>query len=279
MKTSIILWILAFVLTIVTAVYQRLTGPTHPVKETTTLEGIDVKATFNRSHSGDGDQPVIVEVSSENLEGNLYWKRYKTDDDWNIIKMGKNDKSLSSYLPHQPPAGKLVYFVKIISNDAEIKFPEKPIVTRFKGAVPDFILIPHILFMFLAMLFALRTGLEIFKKQAKFKKLTIITVIILGIGGMILGPIVQKYAFGEFWTGFPYGTDLTDNKTLIAFIGWLIALFAVLKAKKQKFWVAFATIIMFAVFLIPHSVMGSELDYSKLDKEKNQIEQVNESKD
>jgi len=96
---------------------------------------------------------------------------------------------------------------------------------------------------------------------------------------MILGPIVQKYAFGEFWTGFPNGTDLTDNKTLIAFIGWLIALVAVIKTKKQKFWVGCATVVMFAIFLIPHSVMGSELDYNKLDKEKKKIEEVDESSD
>lgn len=274
MKLSVTLWIIAVVLTLAIAVYQRITGPTHPVKESTTLEGTEVKATFDRSHSGVGDQPVIVELSSNNLNGDLYWKRYKTDDDWNIVQMQKKDKKLTALLPHQPPAGKLEYFVKIVSENSEIVFPAKTIVTRFKGAVPDFILIPHILFMFVSMLLALRTGLEIFNKQAKFKKLTIATLIVLGIGGMILGPIVQKYAFGEFWTGFPYGTDLTDNKTLIAFIGWLVALVAVFKTKKPKFWIALATVVMFAVFLIPHSVMGSELDYNKLDKTKKVHQQI-----
>jgi len=33
---------------------------------------------------------------------------------------------------------------------------------------------------------------------------------------------------------------------------------------------------MLAVFIIPKSVMGLELDYKKLDKEKTQIEQMNE---
>ncbi len=278
MKSSITLWIIAFILTLAIAVYQRITGPTHPVKESITLNGINVKAKFDRNHSGDGDQPVIVELSSTNLDGNLYWKRFKTSDDWNIVKMNREDKTLVSSLPHQPPAGKLEYFVKIFSENSEAFLPAKPIVTRFKGAVPDFILIPHIIFMFSAMLLALRTVMEIFKQQPKFKVLTIITVVVLGIGGMILGPIVQKYAFGEFWTGFPNGTDLTDNKTLIAFIGWLLALFAVVKEKKQKFWVGFATLLMFVVFLIPHSVMGSELDYSKLDKEKKQIERMEEPK-
>jgi hypothetical protein len=278
MKSSIALWIIAFVVTLAIAVYQRVTGPTHPVKESTTLEGTEVNANFDRSHSGEGDQPVLVEVSSNNLDGELYWKRFKTSDDWHIVKMNKEENTLTSFLPHQPPAGKLEYFVKINGKNLEAFLPAKPIVSRFKGAVPDFILIPHIFFMFAAMLLALRTALEFFKQQPKFKVLTIFTVVVLGIGGMILGPIVQKYAFGEFWTGFPSGTDLTDNKTLIAFIGWLFALVAVINVKKQKFWVGFATLLMFAVFLIPHSVMGSELDYSKLDNEKKQIEQMEEPK-
>jgi len=276
MKSSIALWIIAFVVTLAIAVYQRVTGPTHPVKESATVEGTEVNAKFDRNHSGEGDQPVIVGLSSNILNGQLYWKRFKTNDDWSIIKMNKEDKTLTASLPHQPPAGKLEYFVKIVGENSEVFLPAKPIVTRFKGAVPDFILIPHIIFMFSAMLLALRTAMEIFRKQPKFNILTIVTVVVLGIGGMILGPIVQKYAFGEFWTGFPNGTDLTDNKTLIAFIGWLIALVAVINVKKQKFWVGFATILMFAIFLIPHSVMGSELDYSKLDKEKKQIDQMEE---
>jgi len=83
------------------------------------------------------------------------------------------------------------------------------------------------------------------------------------LGGMIFGPITQLYAFGALWTGFPFGYDLTDNKTLIAFIGWTIALIAVFKSKKPGRWIIFASILMFIIFLIPHSVLGSELDYSE----------------
>ncbi|NNG26924.1 MAG: hypothetical protein HKM87_05320, partial [Ignavibacteriaceae bacterium] len=176
MKLSVTLWIIAFILTLAIAVYQRITGPTHPVKVSIILNGTEVKATFDRSHGGDGNQPVVVELSSNNLEGNLYWKRLKTNDDWTIVKMIKEDKTLTAFLPHQPPAGKLEYFVKIVNENSEAFLPEKPIVTRFKGAVPDFILIPHIIFMFAAMLLALRTAMEIFRKQPKFKVLTIVTV-------------------------------------------------------------------------------------------------------
>ena len=84
---------------------------------------------------------------------------------------------------------------------------------------------------------------------------------------------VQKFAFDAYWTGIPFGTDLTDNKTLIAFIGWLVALYAVIKLKKPKVWIVVAFIVMILTYLVPHSVLGSELDYNKLDKQKQ--EQMN----
>ena len=77
---------------------------------------------------------------------------------------------------------------------------------------------------------------------------------------MILGPIVQKYAFGEFWAGIPYGWDLTDNKTLIAFVAWIVAI--VFNRKKQKRWlIVVAALVTIIIFSIPHSMYGSELNY------------------
>jgi len=81
---------------------------------------------------------------------------------------------------------------------------------------------------------------------------------------MIFGPIVQKYAFDAYWTGVPFGFDLTDNKTLIAFIAWIVASVMVFKSKKPAYWVLGAAVVTLIVFLIPHSVLGSELDYSKM---------------
>jgi len=66
------------------------------------------------------------------------------------------------------------------------------------------------------------------------------------------------------WSGFPLGHDLTDNKTLVAMIGWLIALFMMRRGKPARGWVLAASILLLVVFLIPHSLLGSELDYSKM---------------
>ena len=111
------------------------------------------------------------------------------------------------------------------------------------------------------MLLSVRAGVEVFGKGARPRVYVWSTVIALFIGGMILGSIVQKHAFGAYWTGFPFGMDLTDNKTLIAFLGWIAAAFAVEKNRQNKMWIFAAAVIMLGVYAIPHSMFGSELKY------------------
>ena len=276
MKKKTFLWTIALILTIFIAIYQRLTGPTYSLLGKKELNGTIVEYNFSRSHSGNTNHKVIVETNNPSLDGFLIFKRYKTDDDWTVLPMSNDSGIFSSYLPGQPPAGKLEYYVLLKNENSSIELPEnKTVVIRFKGEVPIGILIPHIIFMFLSMLLSNRTGLEFFSDGKNLSKLTIWTLSTLFVGGFILGPLVQQFAFGELWTGVPFGYDLTDNKTLIALIGWLIAAWAVYKSSRPGFWVIFAAVLMLIIFLIPHSVLGSELDYNKLDQEKqNQTEVV-----
>jgi hypothetical protein len=259
-KLTIWLWIFAFVLTLVIAVYQRLTGPTHPVMGKEDLSGIQVKYRFLRSYSAFENMPVTIIMDHDNAEAFLSFKRYKTRDDWTEVKMTKKAKRFTAEIPGQPSAGKIEYSIRVNVENKNFILPKgKSIVARFRGKVPAVFLIVHIVFMFLGILFALRTGMESLRKNGNYYWMVNWTLIIVFIGGMIFGPIVQKYAFGDFWTGIPFGFDLTDNKTLLAVIFWLIAFFM---KKKSKWWVLVATILMIVVYLIPHSVLGSELDYS-----------------
>jgi hypothetical protein len=133
------------------------------------------------------------------------------------------------------------------------------IVIRFRGDVPAHIIIPHASLMFISMLLSNLTLLLALFNFRPYRIYGWITTIILFAGGLILGPLVQKYAFGQFWTGFPLGFDLTDNKTLIAFIFWLIAILGNMK-KDRRYLTVLAGLVMLVIFSIPHSLRGSELD-------------------
>lgn len=261
MKRTYHIWLLAILITVASAVYQRLTGPTYPKHYVTLLNGKGISVTLDRAHGGEGDHPVTVETNDETIKGSIEWKRYNTDDAFTPVPMTYSNGVLSAGLPHQPPAGKLQY--KIILTDGKETFTASTVI-RFRGDVPAAVLLLHIAFMFGGMLLSTRTGLEVFVKEPRFTRLTGLSFIFLTIGGMILGPLVLNYAFNEWWTGFPFGNDITDNKTLVAFIVWLAALIAVRKSKNPKRWILAASVITLLVFLIPHSLWGTELDYNTM---------------
>lgn len=260
---KVALWILAFLITLSTAVYQRRTGPTYPVNGKTTVANTQISYELLRTYETGKDCPVQIEVQNPEISGVVLYKRHKTSDPWSSIPMERQEDSLVAAIPHQPPAGKLQYKVVLSHQEDETSITgEKPVIIRFKGAVPLWALIPHVIVMFLAMLFSARAGIEALRPKSNPRKLALWTTGILFVGGFILGPLVQKFAFGALWTGFPFGYDLTDNKTLIAFIGWVIALIASRKGKPARGWVLAAAILLLIIFLIPHSLLGSELDYS-----------------
>ncbi len=266
MKKTILLWVLALIIMIGARVYQKMTGPTYPKRTSITLNDKKYDLKLLRSHGGNDDATITLDIDDANVNAYLYFKNYppKPEEDW-TKKTFKHEtidgeKVMTTKLPHQPPAGKLLYNIVIENNGKkQFLYKEEPIVIRFKGGVPNYILLPHIFFMFFAMLLANLTGLFAIFKMPNLKLYTVITLILMTIGGMILGPIVQKFAFLEYWAGVPFGWDLTDNKLLIGFIAWLIAFLMNIK-KENRTSVIIAAIVTLIIFSIPHSMFGSELN-------------------
>jgi hypothetical protein len=266
-STSILFWVLAVILTLVISVYQRLTGPTHPARGSESFEGKEISYKLIRSQTINKTIPVKINAPDQGIKGYLKHRHYKANEEWTEIEMTREGDFLTADIPAEDRfAAKVEYTVRLEKESETFYiFKGKTVVARFKGAVPAVYLILHILFMFFSIIFALRTGMEALHKEGNYGWLVNWTLGITFIGGMILGPIVQKYAFGDLWTGIPFGTDLTDNKVLIAVICWIAAYFL---KNKSKWWVIMATVVMIAIYLIPHSVLGSELDY-KTGKMKN----------
>ena len=270
-------WLIAIVITLAAAIYQRTTGPTYHKKFDIDVNGQTYKLDLVRSIEIGSNDPFKLDIDDASIEARLLWKRYLTNDDYTAVDFAYKQKPVDSFImnkifgiteeqgwfadvPDQPAAGKIQYYFEVTDNNGTKTYLQnEPIVVRFKGAVPTYILTPHIFFMFFAMLLGNLAGIMAIFKHNRYKFYTTLTIISFFIGGMILGPIVQLYAFGEAWAGVPFAWDLTDNKTLIAFLFWLLA-FAINRNKERPVYTVVAAVVMLLVYSIPHSMYGSELD-------------------
>jgi hypothetical protein len=133
MKRTILLWVVAVVITLASAIYQRMTGPTYPLSGEVSVSGETISYRLLRSHGGETDAPVEIKTNNEAINGTLFWKRFKTDDEFIAVTMKYSDGKLIAYLPNQPKAGKLEYYVEL--NNVKIPVEEN-VVIRFKGNVP-----------------------------------------------------------------------------------------------------------------------------------------------
>lgn len=271
-------WILAIIITLSAAYYQRKTGPTYPKNLDVSVNGMEYSLKLPRSLEISDRNYIKLGIQDSTAEASIFYKRLNVDEPYrevhfkyeehpvnsfimNRILNIHEEKGLFAYIPAQPPAGKIQYYIEI--TDATGKntyFKNEPAVLRFKGPVPAKILTPHIIIMFIAMLLSTLAGLMAIGKHKSYRRWGIWTFIMLIIGGMILGPMVQYHAFGEAWSGIPVGWDLTDNKTLIAIIFWALAVFGNRKQKRPGLTIL-ASFILLLVYTIPHSMFGSELDY------------------
>ena len=159
MWKKLLFWVLAIVITLGSAVYQRMTGPTYPKSYEIKVEEKNYGFNLPRSQNGITDAMIRIEIPNAEIGGRVFYKKYNTGDDFDTITMHRENEELVAWLPKQPAAGKLEYGLLINNSENELIFstPEN-IVIRFKDNVPAFVLIPHIILIFLAMLLSTLTG-------------------------------------------------------------------------------------------------------------------------
>jgi len=274
--SSLLLWILAVVVTIVCVMYQDKTGPTYPLEgEIETDLGV-IHFKFLRSETiGTNLKIMLPDPLPKELTAYVQYRRYKSHDNWTTVPMNIGQfkfsrrgnmevvNGLGAELPYlQERAGKYEYYVFIDdhSGDPVSVTGNKAIYARFKAEVPNAVLLLHILAIFASMMLAVRTTLEALI-DGNFKWMILATIASLILGGFVLGPWVQWYAFGVWWSGVPFGYDWTDNKVLVELLFWLFAAYMNRSDRRNLNSVLIAGFATLLVYFIPHSVFGSEYDY------------------
>ena len=274
-RRQALLWALAALIMLGSVVFQRLTGPTHPKRGSFRVGETTYRYRLSRSGDSSHDERIALPDPGQPVQGWLSYRRFRTADAWTSIPLGRETRDgrqeLAARLPRQPAAGKLEYVLALGGGSQQVRIPadNHPIIIRFKDPVPAPLLASHVILMFFGVMLGVRAGLAGLVHGHDMRRLAWATLSCLTVGGLVLGPFVQKYAFGAFWTGFPFGGDLTDNKTLIMWGAWALAC-GLLTATKhhapRRLALGLAAAVMLTVYLIPHSARGSELDYSKLER-------------
>lgn len=179
-------------------------------------------------------------------------------------------------------AGRFKYYFDLVDVDQKLlaRFTDENKTSfdfRYIGAVPIYVLGPHLLFIF-ATFFAV--------SMAALSALPLVTgrttdcypaarwlfwsVVFSFLGCYPFGIPMNWYAFGGTWEGVPFGTDATDNKTQLMLVylvfAWLAGLGSFYKLKEGRDLYAPRTFglvglgglcFTLLIYAIPHSIQFS----------------------
>jgi hypothetical protein len=269
--------IIGFILTLIIFFVAR--GLSTNNSEYVILEknGVRVEHSTVFQQVGMGSPAIRVNVTpSDSISVNLIYICLR-DNVRQDVKMRRGDSGIwEANLPSLNKGKRLKYSFVLRRDGKEIlRVPADGdfYLVKYKGDISTVVLILHIIFMFCAFFFIIETflgalGILFSGEEIEYTiRMMRVALSCLFIGGWLFGFILNYQRFGPVWEGFPFGWDITDNKTQIIFIFWLITTFLVwgsffgrgqerdMIGKKQY---AGAVIISFIItvglYLVPHSL-------------------------
>ena len=269
--------ITAIILTLVFLVIARRLSTRHPESLSSDAAGIRLEhrsvteqvegrdITFTAKLHGDPSLQVNIKYGSSTQA----MERQTT--------MARVADSLSAVLPGGQ-RGDRIYYTLTVTDSAGSTLTTLPgsntpaLLIKIKGEVAGWLLVAHILCMFASFFFVALAGLgavELLRGAGQVEVLvrnSLWALNLIFIGGFPLGMAVAYQAFGVAWGGIPYGWDITDNKTLITFLFWLVAVLAGLRGLRHggpakadnhlryAMLVMLCVVVTLSVYLIPHSL-------------------------
>jgi len=249
----------------------------NPQEIVSEFDGIKVTHT-TVTESKLGVMPVVtVNLSGEQAAqiGGVLYYAMENGTEQSTVMNHSDEHTLVGNLPAGEIGQRLIYRIELSKNGA-LKASlapanEQGYLLKYKGPVSAFVLIPHIVLMFAGVFcsfLALFYGFDLImgKKKVKQAAIAVLLSFFCGfIGGVLIGIEVTHEVFGgSGWGGWPIGKDVTDTKTEIFLLFWLVTMlfgWLGLNGKKLKIsnktfgtMIIISFIVTLAAFLIPHSI-------------------------
>ena len=179
--------------------------------------------------------------------------------------------------PAREKGTRIEYWITASNSEGrEVRVPEntgKFGVLTYKGKASNLVVGAHVLFMFGAFFFMVMSflaAIDILRGREDKKNAVGAARWVLAstfIGGWPLGLLLNYQTFGMLWEGFPFGYDITDNKTQVIFILWLASLLFAwgsfigrgeekdrLGRKPFALAIVACFVVSFVLFILPHSM-------------------------
>jgi hypothetical protein len=273
----------AFIFTLLLLGFARKTTTVRSVHVTAEKSGILIDHNTVPKKVGEGEVQIPVKVIGAN-EVKLFYKieegEFQSVD--MTPKEGESDVFVAS-IPHHKKGTKAWYYIEarkqIDDTKLTVSLPDRnstnfdPILLKFEGVVPPYIIFSHVFSNFAAVFFsvlAVGKAVDLKKRKSTLKKsvvFSLLTFIFLFLGFFILGCALNYFAFGVRWEAFPFGHDVTDNKSQIILLFWLVTLFLVkgtifgrdpsknlVSEKTYSTMVIISFVVTVIMYLIPHSI-------------------------
>jgi hypothetical protein len=269
--------IIAAVLTIVLLGISRRMSTRHSQEMSASFNGITATHT-TVTESRIKQMPVITVKLTGNNTAEIGGALYYSSDNGPEQSIAMRHSDNNTLVGNLPPGGlgqRIRYRIDLLRGDmvkASIsQDASKGFLIKYKGAVSSFVIIPHIILLFASIFcafMALFFGFDILAGRNKVKQAAIAVLLTFFcgfIGGILIGIEVSHEVFGgNGWGGWPIGNDITDTKTEIFLLFWLVTMifgWAGLVGKKLPIsnklfgvMVVVSFLVTLAAFLIPHSL-------------------------
>ena len=270
--------VLAFILTIALLGLSRRLSTRRPHDMAADGEGLRLEHRTVTEQVGPGRPDLALSVECEGaFEPVVRYRVGKERELRSAAMTDDGDGVWRAALPEFDKGTKIYYALELYrGNDRAARIPEEEgsfLFIKYKGKVSAVVLTLHILFMFASFYFMVQclwSAIGILAGRAwKAEAVGHARWVLISsfIGGWPLGFILNYQAFGVVWEGIPFGYDITDNKTQIMFVFWLVSLLLVrgsflgrgeepdiLGARGFAAAAIISFVVSLALFIVPHSL-------------------------